>query len=148
MWGLRAAGAATAGSCGTSSEEKAKNKLRTFPLFLSNKKQIHHASQVLEAAAEAGAEDAIPTSSNNRRWRVLTAVDQFGAVRDALSAAGFPVAADASGLEWIPKTPVNLKEDLFDANEKLYQKLLEVTDVDAVFCSCPGVGVDDEEEEE
>jgi transcriptional/translational regulatory protein YebC/TACO1 len=77
-------------------------------------------------------------------------VDQFGAVRDALAAAGFPVAADASGLEWIPKTPVELPaggEDL-EANERLYQKLLELTDVDAVFCSCPGVGADDDEDEE
>lgn len=79
---------------------------------------------------------------------MLAAVDQFGHVRDALSAAGLPVAADASGLEWIPKTPVELDADSedFEANERLYQKLMEVTDVDAVFCSCPGVGAGDEDE--
>lgn len=86
--------------------------------------------------------------SSANRWRVLAAVDQFGRVRDALAAAGLPVAADASGLEWVPKTPVELdvESEDFEANEKLYQKLMEVTDVDAVFCSCVGVGAGDEEE--
>lgn len=104
---------------------------------------------VLEAAAEAGADDAVPSGSGGR-WRVVSAVEQFGAVRDALAAAGLPVAADASGLEWLPKTPVELEaEEDLDANERLYQKLLEVDDVDAVFCSCPLVGgADDEDEDE
>lgn len=98
---------------------------------------------VLEAAAEAGADDALPSGPG--RWRVITAVDQFGTVRDALVAAGFPVAADESGLEWISKTPVELEPESedFEANEKLYQRLLEVTDVDAVFCSCPEVGAEE-----
>lgn len=151
MRGLRAAAAATAPSERDLDRQKcSKKKKKTSSLKkkkLSKTKQKN--SQVLEAAAEAGADDAVPTS-NRRRWRVLTAVDQFGAVRDALVAAGLPVAADASGLEWIPKTPVELEggeEDVLDANEKLYQKLLEVTDVDAVFCNCPDVGVDDDDEE-
>ena len=107
---------------------------------------------VLEAAAEAGADDALPIGTKtNRRWRVLTAVEQFGSVRDALSAAGLPVALDASGLEWIPKVPVELGDDdgeEEEANEKLYQKLLEIVDVDAVFCSCPTIGAEEEEGEE
>jgi YebC/PmpR family DNA-binding regulatory protein len=99
---------------------------------------------VLAAAADAGAEDAAPAPGG--RWRVTAPPSEFGAVRDALVAAGLPVAADASGLEYVPNTLVALSDEDLEANEALIEKLLALDDVDAVFCS--GEGVLEEEADE
>jgi YebC/PmpR family DNA-binding regulatory protein len=100
---------------------------------------------VLTAAADAGAEDAAPAPGG--RWRVTAAPSDFGVVRDALAAAGLAVAADASGLEYVPSNPVSLSDEDLEANEALIEKLLDLDDVDAVFCSGEGVMEEGDEEE-
>jgi YebC/PmpR family DNA-binding regulatory protein len=100
---------------------------------------------VLAAAADAGAEDAAPAPGG--RWRVTAPPSDFGAVRDALAAAGLAIAADASGLEYAPNALVALSDEDFEANEALIEKLLALDDVDAVYCSGEGVMEEEEEEE-
>jgi YebC/PmpR family DNA-binding regulatory protein len=100
---------------------------------------------VLTAAADAGAEDAAPAAGG--RWRVTASPADFGAVRDALTGAGLTVAADASGLEYIPNATVALSDEDFEAAEGLIEKLLALDDVDAVYCSGEGVMEEGEGEE-
>ncbi|KAK2076458.1 hypothetical protein QBZ16_000983 [Prototheca wickerhamii] len=87
---------------------------------------------VLEAALEAGASDVT--------FRVLTEPTDFAHVCGRLAEAGLTVDGGASGLGYVPVNEVEVDDDdVFAANETLFQKLLAVEDVDAVYSNCAGL---------
>lgn len=94
--------------------------------------------EVMEAAIDAGAEDvqAVSTEAGESFFRVLTAPEDWGNVRDALTEAdtGMEVVTESSGLVLEPTVVVSdLAQEDLDRNEALIEKLLELDDVDAVF---------------
>ena len=95
------------------------------------------------AAMEAGAEDVEACSDDGvvTGWKIISKVDTFGKVRDALLELKLDPSADESGLTYKPLAVVEVEDDDVHAlNELLYDKLLELDDVDAVYTTCEGVG--------
>ena len=88
---------------------------------------------VLEAALEAGAEDVEPELGGG--FRVLTEVEDWGAVRDALVAGGaLDVDHGASGIELLPQQTVAAASPEAGAvNEAIFERLMQVDDIDAVY---------------
>ncbi len=88
------------------------------------------ADAMLEAAIEAGAEDA---ASGEDGHEVTCAVEDFFAVRDALEARlGAPASA---GLEWRPSTSVTLDEGRAAGLLKLVDALEDNDDVQNVYAN-------------
>jgi YebC/PmpR family DNA-binding regulatory protein len=88
---------------------------------------VASADAMLEAAIEAGADDA---SSDEEGHEVTCAVEAFFAVRDALEARfGAP---ETAWLEWRPTTTVTLDEERATAILKLLDVLEDNDDVQAV----------------
>ena len=87
---------------------------------------------VMEAALEAGAEDVEPESGAG--YRVLTAIEDWGAVRDALAAGDVEIDHAASGIELLPQQTV-APADPDDAavNEAIYDRLMQIDDIDSVY---------------
>lgn len=73
--------------------------------------------EVMEAAIEAGADDV---STEEETFDVYTSPEQFGAVREALEAGGFPIAS--SEVTMIPTTTVQITE------AKVAQQMLKMMD--------------------
>ena len=102
---------------------------------------------VLEAALEAGASDVVPADEEEagagsavKTFRVLTEPTDFAHVCGRLAEAGLTVDGGASGLGYVPVNEVEVDDDdVFAANETLFQKLLAVEDVDAVYSNCAGL---------
>jgi YebC/PmpR family DNA-binding regulatory protein len=85
---------------------------------------------MLEAAVEAGAEDA---ETGDGVHEVTTAVEDFAAVRDALEARfGVPESAK---LEWLPAATVDLDEERARDVLKLVDALDESDDVQTVYAN-------------
>jgi transcriptional/translational regulatory protein YebC/TACO1 len=85
---------------------------------------------MLEAAVEAGAEDA---ETGDGVHEVTTAVEDFAAVRDALEARfGAPESAK---LEWLPAATVDLDEERARDVLKLVDALDESDDVQTVYAN-------------
>ena len=84
---------------------------------------------VLEAAAEAGADDIRPGDDGS--VEVITAVQNFGATRDAIAAAGFEI--EAAELTMLPQTTVELDAAGARPVLKLFDVLDEHDDVQAVY---------------
>ncbi len=88
------------------------------------------ADTMLEAAVEAGAEDA---ESGDGVHEVTTAVEDFAAVREALEARfGAP---DSARLEWVPASTVDLDEERARDVLKLVDALDESDDVQNVYAN-------------
>jgi YebC/PmpR family DNA-binding regulatory protein len=89
------------------------------------------ADAVLEAAIEAGAEDA---ESDEEEHRILCAVDDLATVRDALEAKFGP--ASAAKLVWKPQTLVPVgEEEVAQALFKLVEALEDSDDVQTVYAN-------------
>ena len=96
-----------------------------------------------DAAMEVGAADVEPRLEGGEvvGWTVVSTVEGFGAVRDGLAALDLEVSPEESGLTYRPLAAVEVEDDdLHVANEELYDRLLELDDVDAVYTTCDGVG--------
>ena len=88
------------------------------------------ADTMLEAAVEAGAEDA---ESGGGVHEVTMAVEDFAAVRDALEARFGP--AESARLEWVPGATVDLDEERARDVLKLVDALDESDDVQNVYAN-------------
>jgi transcriptional/translational regulatory protein YebC/TACO1 len=87
---------------------------------------------VFEAAMEAGAEDIVPRRDGAEGWDVVCELDDFSAVQDALSEAGFTINED-TGLKCIPINESETSDEDADVNDKIIDALLDLDDVDAVY---------------
>jgi YebC/PmpR family DNA-binding regulatory protein len=88
------------------------------------------ADAMLEAAIEAGAEDA---ESGEDGHEVSTSVEDFAAVRDALEAKFG--TAEAAKLEWWPSTTLTLDEEKAGEVLKMLDALDDHDDVQQVFAN-------------
>ena len=90
----------------------------------------------LEAALEAGANDMQPALDDDEvleGYKVLTGLESFAEVADSLRAQGLKVNAESSGLVYVPLASVEVGDEDFAANEAMFERLLAVDDVDAVY---------------
>ncbi len=83
---------------------------------------------VMAAAIDAGAEDVI---QDGEQFQVLTEPSDFGAVRDAITAAG--IAIDNAELTMIPKNTVKLEENDARKTMKIMDALEDSDDVQEVY---------------
>ena len=82
-----------------------------------------------QAALEAGAEDVV--ANDDGSFDVFTSFEEFGAVRDALDAAGF--AAESADVAMIPSTEAELDLDTAQKVVKLIDMLEDLDDVQNVY---------------
>lgn len=98
--------------------------------------------EIFDLAIEAGAEDVQPVEDEQGLpdgYKVISTLEQFGEVRDALTAAGMDINQEDTGLVFAPMAPVEVDDQAFAENEALLERLLEVDDVDVVFSNCEGL---------
>jgi len=88
------------------------------------------ADDMLEAAIEAGAEDA---ESDDDGHVVTTAPEDFNGVRDALEGRFGP--AESARLAWRPKTSATIEEDAAGTLFKLLETLEDSDDVQNVYAN-------------
>lgn len=84
---------------------------------------------LMEAALEAGAEDVV--TNDDGSIDVLTAFEDFGAVKDALDAAGF--TSEAAEVSMIPSTTTELDLDTAQKVVRLVDMLEDLDDVQNVY---------------
>ena len=84
---------------------------------------------LMEAALEAGAEDVV--ANDDGSFDVFTSFEEFGAVREALDAAGF--AAESADVAMIPSTEAELDLDTAQKVVKLIDMLEDLDDVQNVY---------------
>lgn len=98
-----------------------------------------------EAAVEAGADDVEPhfdADGNEDGFKVICEPDLYGSVRDALRGMDVAVNEQASRLSFKPLADVDLADDeKLQDNAKIYDRCLELNDVDAIYTNCVGVGM-------
>lgn len=80
------------------------------------------------AATEAGAEDFDPSGE---KYIITTNPQELYQVKEALAEKGF--TSEETSLEMIPKTSVDVDEEMTKANFELIQWLEDLDDVDAVY---------------
>ena len=85
---------------------------------------------IMAAAIEAGADDVVP---DGEHYEILTQPADFGAVRDALVAAG--IECEEAELTMIPKTTVKLEENDARKTLKIVDALEESDDVQEVYAN-------------
>mmetsp|Transcript_2568 Transcript_2568/g.7278 ORF Transcript_2568/g.7278 Transcript_2568/m.7278 type:complete len:83 (-) Transcript_2568:132-380(-) len=66
-------------------------------------------------------------------YKVISSLEHFGEVRNVLTEKGLNIDQEESGLIWAPVATVEVDEQAFQENEALFEKLLEVDDVDNVY---------------
>jgi YebC/PmpR family DNA-binding regulatory protein len=88
------------------------------------------ADDMLEAAIEAGASDV---ESDDERHVVLSAIDDFNTVRDALEQRFG--AAESAKLVWRPKTSSSVDEDTATSLFKMLETLEDSDDVQNVYAN-------------
>lgn len=97
-----------------------------------------------EAAMETGAQDVQPFEVEEGiqdGYKIITEVNDFGSVRDQLDVMKLTVLEDHSGLTFQPMALVELEDDeQFSANEAIYDRCLDLDDVDAIFTTAADVG--------
>lgn len=97
-----------------------------------------------EAAMDSGAQDVAPFDGEEGSpggYKIITHVADFGSVRDKLEAMQLSILEDLSGLSFQPLALVELENDeQFSANEAIYDRCLELEDVDAIFTTGADVG--------
>ncbi|KAG6547593.1 hypothetical protein Mapa_011042 [Marchantia paleacea] len=97
---------------------------------------------LLLAAMDAGAEDVLEPEveededdEETRYYKVLTPVEQFFTVSQQLKEAGIKIDSDNSGLELFPVVTVEPDDEALEMNKQIMEKLLDLDDVDAVYCN-------------
>lgn len=97
-----------------------------------------------EAAMDTGAQDVAPyhgEEGSEDGYKIITEAADYGSVRDKLEGMNISVVEDLSGLSFQPMALVELEDDeLFSANEAIYDRCLELEDVDAIFTTAADVG--------
>lgn len=96
--------------------------------------------EVLEGAMDAGAEDMQQLhqdDSGTPSFKVSTAAEDFMSVWRNLEAAGLPVTDGT--LQYVPLAAMEVSDANFEANEKLFEALLALEDVDNVYTTCEGL---------
>jgi len=89
-----------------------------------------------EAAIDAGASDVEPALDDEgtcEGYKVLTSLEDYTLVSNKLSESGLKINAEVSGIVYVPLAKVELNDDDFASNVQLFEKVLDVADVDAVF---------------
>jgi len=99
--------------------------------------------ELFDVALEGGAEDVIALPKGG--FKVVTEPANFGSVRDALLARQFEVDEENSGLTMAPVTLIETSDEDYEANVTMLERLLELDDVDCVFCNQED-GEDEDEE--
>jgi YebC/PmpR family DNA-binding regulatory protein len=87
--------------------------------------------RIMEAAIEAGAEDVQPPGEGSEFWTILTAPEQFQAVKDSLEGAGIQIS-DAQ-LAMIPQNTVELRGGDAKKLMNLVEGLEDNDDVQKVY---------------
>eukprot|EP01026_Neomeris_dumetosa_P029631 TRINITY_DN2398_c0_g1_i8.p1 TRINITY_DN2398_c0_g1~~TRINITY_DN2398_c0_g1_i8.p1 ORF type:complete len:570 (-),score=65.58 TRINITY_DN2398_c0_g1_i8:623-2332(-) len=99
---------------------------------------------VFEAALAAGGDDILPISDEEDQlvgYKVVCPVEEFGSVRDSLVEQGLNVSLQDSGLVYTPLAKVELDDESFELCDGMFEKLLEIPDVDAVYTTAEGIGL-------
>ncbi len=86
--------------------------------------------KIMEIAIEAGAQDV---AAEGDQWAVTSAPGDFGAVRDALKAAGLTI--DAAEITMIPQTTVHVEGKDADQMLRLMEMLEDNDDVQNVYAN-------------
>eukprot|EP00887_Chlorella_sp_A99_P005047 scaffold4.g5047.t1 len=98
---------------------------------------------VFEAATEAGAADIQPAEDEESGtvvgYKVLTAVEDYGAVHASLVEQGLTLAGEDCGLVYVPLVQQEVDDAQFEGNEALLERLLSLDDVDAVYSTVAGL---------
>ncbi|CAL5229087.1 g12345 [Coccomyxa viridis] len=100
--------------------------------------------EVMDAAMDAGADDVQPATGDDDEvtgFKVLTAPEDFGVVREKLQELGQQIDHDLSGLVYTPLAHVEVEDSAFEMNESILERLLTVDDVDAIHTNCAGLSV-------
>lgn len=88
-----------------------------------------------EAALDAGATDMQPSNDDDgalEGYKVLTSVESYASVLNSLT-PNVKISMEASGLVYIPLASVEVNDDDYGLNEGMFERLLAVDDVDAVY---------------
>ena len=87
--------------------------------------------KIMEVALEAGADDVI---DDEDVWTVQTAMADFGAVRDALEAAGIPM--ESAELAMVPQTMMDVDVETAKKVLRFMDALDDNDDVQNVYVNC------------
>lgn len=98
-----------------------------------------------EAAVEAGADDVEPhfdEDGNEAGFKVVCSSEDYGTVRDALrDMSNVSINEGACRLSFKALAEVDVQDDeKLEDNIKIFDRCLELTDVDAIYTNCVGVG--------
>lgn len=96
-------------------------------LFRIPKEKVEEEALFL-LATEAGAEDF---QSDEELYTILSSVEQFASLHEVLKKEGIPLSE--ATLAWIPKTLVEVSDEVADQNIALIEWLEGIDDVDAVY---------------
>ncbi|GMH35645.1 hypothetical protein BSKO_03513 [Bryopsis sp. KO-2023] len=96
--------------------------------------------KVFEVASEAGALDIVEIEDTTApEFMVISPAEHFASMQGHLRKAGFSVSGDRSGLVYRSPTMMEVDDEAFEKNEKMFLKLMEVDDVDSVYSNCEGL---------
>lgn len=101
--------------------------------------------EAFTAAMDSGADDVVPVESEEddgqECYKLVMQAPDYATVRDAVLGMGLNVQEDRSGLVYQPMATVEIEDDdQHRANEDLYDKCLDLDDIDAIFTTCADVG--------
>ena len=97
---------------------------------------------VFEAAMDAGAADMIASVSEDGTtdaFKILADADEYASVLGGLRLAGLKIDEEGSGLIYVPLVALDVDDEAFNLNEAMFEKILAVDDVDAVYANCSGL---------
>jgi transcriptional/translational regulatory protein YebC/TACO1 len=101
--------------------------------------------EAFTVAMDSGADDVVPVESEEEDgqecYKIVMQAPDYAAVRDKVVGMGLDVQEDRSGLVYQPMAMIEIEDDeQHRANEELYDKCLQIDDVDAIFTTCADVG--------
>lgn len=101
--------------------------------------------EAFTAAMDSGADDVVAVESEEADgqecYKLVTQAPAYAAVRDSVLGMGLHVQEDRCGLVYQPMAMVEIEDDgQHRANEDLYDKCLQIDDIDAIFTTCADVG--------
>jgi YebC/PmpR family DNA-binding regulatory protein len=100
-------------------------------VILTKKDSAHDEDELLAIALEAGADDL--RTEGEDYWEIITDVEHFRGVKEALQAAG--IEPDSTELTMVPKTTVALQSDGAKKVLRLVEALEDLDDVHDVYAN-------------
>ncbi|GAQ91772.1 YebC-related [Klebsormidium nitens] len=99
------------------------------------------ADDLMMAAMDAGADDVKLPEENedseeeegSRRFKVISEMDQFSAVKSSLAENSIHIDEEDSGLAMVPLAHIEVDDAAGEVNEAIMERLLDLDDVDSVF---------------